>query len=137
MQLNDLLKVALESGASDLHLKVGTSPLIRLRGALVPASQERRLEHEDMVAMAAAVLPVSKREAFNQHHEVDLAYSVRFGWGLESRLRALLHADHDGELPVGHAVIVETGDARLDGVDGFRVDVIGLMMKDLLTVQNQ
>jgi twitching motility protein PilT len=76
VQLNDLLKVALESGASDLHLKVGTYPLIRLRGALVPASQERRLEHEDMVAMAAAVLPVSKREEFNQHHEVDLAYSV-------------------------------------------------------------
>ncbi len=76
MQLNDLLKIALESGASDLHLKVGTYPLMRLRGTLVPATQEKRIEHEDMVAMAAAVLPVSKREDFNQHHEVDLAYSV-------------------------------------------------------------
>ena len=43
---------------------------------------------------------------------IDLAYSLRFGWGLEARLQALLRSEHDGELPVGQAVIVETGDAR-------------------------
>jgi O-acetyl-ADP-ribose deacetylase (regulator of RNase III) len=43
---------------------------------------------------------------------IDLAYSLRFGWGLEERLQALLRAEHDGELPVGQAVIVDTGDAR-------------------------
>ena len=57
MHVNDLLKVAVESGASDLHLKVGTYPMMRVRGTLVPASEDKRLEPEDMVAMAAAVLP--------------------------------------------------------------------------------
>ena len=76
MHVNDLLKIAVESGASDLHLKVGNYPIMRVRGQLVPATTERHLEHDDMVAMAAAVLPTSYREQFKDNHEVDLAYSV-------------------------------------------------------------
>jgi twitching motility protein PilT len=76
MHVNDLLKAAVESGASDLHLKVGTYPMMRVRGTLVPASEDKRLDPEDMVAMAAAVLPTSLRQRFNDNHEVDLAYSV-------------------------------------------------------------
>ena len=76
MHVNDLLKIAVESGASDLHLKVGSYPMMRVRGALVPASEDKRLEHEDMLAMAAAVLPTAHREKFKDNHEVDLAYSV-------------------------------------------------------------
>src|SRR5687768_10443842 len=76
MHVNDLLKIAVDSGASDLHLKVGSYPMLRVRGSLVPAVSDRRLEHEDMVAMAAAVLPTSHRERFKDNHEVDLAYSV-------------------------------------------------------------
>jgi twitching motility protein PilT len=76
MHVNDLLKLAVQSGSSDLHLKVGTYPMIRVRGTLVPATEERRLEHEDVVAMAAAVLPAGLRDKFRDNHEVDLAYSV-------------------------------------------------------------
>jgi twitching motility protein PilT len=76
MHVNDLLKVAVESGASDLHLKVGTYPMMRVRGTLVPAAEDKRLDPEDMVAMAAAVLPTGLRQRFNDNHEVDLAYSV-------------------------------------------------------------
>ena len=76
MHVNDLLKVAVESGASDLHLKVGTYPMMRVRGTLIPATEERRLEHDDVVAMAAAVLPAGHRDKFRDNHEVDLAYSV-------------------------------------------------------------
>ena len=76
MHVNDLLKIAAESGASDLHLKVGTSPMMRVRGALVPADKDARLTHEDMVGMAAAVLPAGHREKFKENHEIDLAYSV-------------------------------------------------------------
>jgi twitching motility protein PilT len=76
MQINDLLKIAAESGASDLHIKVGTYPMMRVRGTLVHATEERRLEHEDVLAMAAAVLPAGHRDKFRDNHEVDLAYSV-------------------------------------------------------------
>jgi len=76
MHVNDLLKLAVESGASDLHLKVGSYPMLRVRGVLVPALSDKRVDHDDMVAMAAAVLPTASRERFKEQHEVDLAYSV-------------------------------------------------------------
>jgi len=76
MHVNDLLKIAVESGASDLHVKVGTYPMMRVRGTLLPASEEKRLEHDDVVTMASAVLPAGYRDKFKDNHEVDLAYSV-------------------------------------------------------------
>ena len=76
MHVNDLLRLAVESGASDLHLKVGSYPMLRVRGVLVPALSDKRVDHDDMVAMAAAVLPTASRERFKDQHEVDLAYSV-------------------------------------------------------------
>jgi twitching motility protein PilT len=76
VHVNDLLKIAVDSGASDLHLKVGSYPMMRVRGSLTPASEHKRLDHDDMVAIAAAVLPTGHREKFKENHEVDLAYSV-------------------------------------------------------------
>ena len=76
MHVNDLLKIAVESGASDLHLKAGSYPMMRVRGMLTPATEEKRLDHDDMVSIAAAVLPTGHREKFKENREVDLAYSV-------------------------------------------------------------
>jgi twitching motility protein PilT len=76
MHVNDLLAIAVESGASDLHIKVGSFPMMRIRGILVPASEERKLDHEDVVAMSAAVMSTSQRQKFKEAQEVDLAYSV-------------------------------------------------------------
>jgi O-acetyl-ADP-ribose deacetylase (regulator of RNase III) len=44
---------------------------------------------------------------------LDLIYSRRFGWGVQAQLQDLLQAEHDGELPVGQAVIVPTGDPAM------------------------
>ncbi len=44
---------------------------------------------------------------------IDLVYLNRFGWDLQDRLQAHLRADHFGELPVGQATIVPTGDAQI------------------------
>jgi twitching motility protein PilT len=76
MHVNDLLKIAVESGASDLHLKVGSFPMMRVAGVLRPASEDRRLSHEDTVAMAAAVMSTAQRQKFKEAQEVDLAYSI-------------------------------------------------------------
>ena len=76
MHVNDLLQIAVENGASDLHLKVGSYPMMRINGVLRPASEEKRLTHEDTVAMAAAVMSTSQRQKFKEMQEVDLAYSV-------------------------------------------------------------
>src|SRR5689334_14866654 len=76
MHVNDLLKIAVDAGASDLHLKVASLPMMRVRGALMPASHDRPLDHEDLVAMSSAVMSIAQRERFKETQEVDLAYSV-------------------------------------------------------------
>ena len=43
MHINDLLKVAIEKNASDLHLKVGSHPIIRIDGELAAVSSIQRL----------------------------------------------------------------------------------------------
>jgi len=75
MHVNDLLKIAVESGASDLHLKVGSFPMMRVRGGLSTAA-DKRLDHEDVVAMSAAIMSTAQRQKFKETQEVDLAYSV-------------------------------------------------------------
>src|SRR5436190_846231 len=76
MHVNDLLKTAVASGASDLHIKVGSYPMMRLRGVLVPVTDEKRLDHEDVVAMSSAVMSKVHAEKFRDAQEVDLAYGV-------------------------------------------------------------
>ena len=76
MHVNELLKLAVEAGASDLHLKVGSYPMMRVRGELAPASEVARLSHEDTVSMAAAVMSTQQRQKFKDSLEIDLAYSV-------------------------------------------------------------
>ena len=44
---------------------------------------------------------------------IDLVYINRFGWELQTRLQSHLKEQHDGELPVGQATIVETFDAEI------------------------
>jgi len=76
MHLNDLLTHAVRSGASDLHIKVGSHPMMRVDGSLVPASEERRLERDDTETMAATVLNVEQRKHFMANQEIDVAYSI-------------------------------------------------------------
>jgi twitching motility protein PilT len=76
ISLNELLTIAVERGASDLHLKVGGFPMMRVNGALVPASEQVRISLEDTEAIAASVLTPDQRQRFERAHEIDLAYSV-------------------------------------------------------------
>jgi len=76
MHVNDLLKMAVERGASDLHLKVGSYPMLRLHGTLVPATEDKRLSPEDTVTMAQAVMSTAQRQKFTELMEIDIAYGV-------------------------------------------------------------
>jgi twitching motility protein PilT len=76
MHVNDLLKLAVEKGASDLHLKVGSYPMARVHGHLLAVSEEKQLNHEDLVEMAASIMSTAQRQKFKDSQEVDLAYSV-------------------------------------------------------------
>jgi twitching motility protein PilT len=76
MNINDLLKIAVERKASDLHLKVGSHPVIRIDGALTPLPELKRLMQEDTIAMAFSIMNARQKQRFKEELELDIAYSV-------------------------------------------------------------
>jgi twitching motility protein PilT len=76
MHINDILKVATERKASDVHLKVGAHPIIRVDGQLVPLVEFKRMMQEDTIAMGFSIMSSQQKEKFKQYLEIDIAYSV-------------------------------------------------------------
>ena len=76
MHINDLLKIATDRGASDLHLKVGSHPVIRISGKLIPLTDQKRLMQEDSIAMAFSIMSARQKQKFKDSFEIDMAYSV-------------------------------------------------------------
>jgi len=76
MNIDDLLKIAVERESSDLHLKVGNHPILRITGILHPLYELKRLMQEDTITMAYAIMNSSQKEKFKKDHEIDMAYSV-------------------------------------------------------------
>jgi twitching motility protein PilT len=76
VHINDLLKIAAERRASDLHIKVGSHPVIRVDGELIPLVELKRLMQEDTIAMAFSMMSSRQKEKFKNNYEIDFAYSV-------------------------------------------------------------
>ena len=76
MDITELLTAAVRAGASDLHLKSGNYPMMRVHGQLRPIVEDRRLDPTAMETLAAELLPSALQPRLARDHEVDLAYSV-------------------------------------------------------------
>jgi twitching motility protein PilT len=76
LHINDLLKICSDRGASDLHLKVGSHPVIRVDGKLLPLTEQKRLMQEDTIAMAFSIMSARQKQKFKDNYELDMAYSV-------------------------------------------------------------
>jgi twitching motility protein PilT len=76
VDLNEILKIALKGGASDIHLKIGLPPMFRLDGALVPLKNGERLTLEGIQAMSAQIMNPVQQQRFEETREVDLAYGI-------------------------------------------------------------
>lgn len=75
--LDRLLHVLAGLDGSDLHLKAGAKPRMRVDGSLGTMEEEAPFTSEDTRMLAEAILPAGLRETFERQHEVDFAYSVR------------------------------------------------------------
>lgn len=76
MEIHELLKFAIAQNASDLHIKVGSPPILRVTGELRPLTTEERITQQDAMKIALSVMSPGQRETFKQKNELDLAYSV-------------------------------------------------------------
>ena len=76
MELNEILKIALKGGASDIHLKSGLPTMFRVDGALVPLKNGERLLPEEMQQTAFSLMNPAQKARFEEDRECDLAYGI-------------------------------------------------------------
>ena len=77
IDLGAALAALVELGGSDLCVKVGNRPLVRIDGDLRPLSEEApELTAPDTMELLHDVLPEARLKEFEEHHEVDFAYSI-------------------------------------------------------------
>ena len=76
LKIDDLLRVACGHNASDLHLKVGAFPVMRIGGELHPVADAPRLKAEDTLDMAFSMMSNRQKQRFKEVSEVDIGYGV-------------------------------------------------------------
>ncbi|HEY8409944.1 MAG TPA: type IV pilus twitching motility protein PilT, partial [Pyrinomonadaceae bacterium] len=76
VKIDDLLRIACGHAASDLHLKVGAFPVMRIGGELHPIADAPRLKPEDTLDMAFSMMSNRQKQRFKEVSEVDIGYGV-------------------------------------------------------------
>jgi twitching motility protein PilT len=76
ISIDDLLRRAVESKASDLHLKVGNHPYLRIDGVLHGLNDVARVTPEEMLSMAFSMMTNRQKQKFKETAELDMAYGV-------------------------------------------------------------
>jgi twitching motility protein PilT len=74
--LNQMLVTLVESRGSDLHLTVGTPPMIRVNGSLRPIPGYGNLNSADTALLARAAVSPEQWETFENCQELDFAHSI-------------------------------------------------------------
>ncbi len=75
LDLDGLLRFAVEQGASDVHVKVGSRPRLRVDGRLREGPFDT-IEPTDTERVAAAIIPRGRAELFAATNESDFMYGI-------------------------------------------------------------
>ncbi|MBZ0271239.1 PilT/PilU family type 4a pilus ATPase [bacterium] len=74
--LHKILELAVQVGASDIHLKPGKGVVFRVNGKLLEVEGVPELSAPDVAAWAKALMNEHQIDVFRRDNEIDLAYSV-------------------------------------------------------------
>jgi twitching motility protein PilT len=75
-EIDGLLRLMTERGSSDLHVKVGSPPAIRLNGRLMVLGDVASLSPEQTKLLALGMMDERQKQTFENHREIDFAYSL-------------------------------------------------------------
>ncbi len=76
MTIDELLAKTMEHKASDLHLKVGNYPHLRIDNDLVPLTEFARISTEEMLNLAFSIMTNRQKQKLKENSELDMAYGV-------------------------------------------------------------
>jgi twitching motility protein PilT len=74
--IDDLLITAVRENASDVYLKAGGVPVLRIHGEMQAARDWPRLAPDDTAMIAATIMNERHKARFQQEAEVDLSYNI-------------------------------------------------------------
>jgi twitching motility protein PilT len=74
--VDDLLEQVVIRGASDLHVTVGSQPVIRMNGRLERVDEFTRLTPEDTQRMLYRILSTEQQKHFEVNRQIDISYSI-------------------------------------------------------------
>jgi len=78
-ELDDLIEIIVSEKGSDIHLSVGSHPVVRVTGALVPLIKKPILTAEDIYSFCDVLISPGRRELFTKTSEVDFSYGALGG----------------------------------------------------------
>jgi twitching motility protein PilT len=76
MDIDPILKHAVDMLASDVHLKIGLPPVVRRFGALIPLRDQEKLTNDDIYGIAYGIMNQYQQAKFETTNEIDFAYSL-------------------------------------------------------------
>ncbi|MEK7358015.1 MAG: type IV pili twitching motility protein PilT, partial [Bdellovibrionota bacterium] len=74
-KIDDLFKIMVQKGASDLHLAAGAGPLLRLDGEMFDLKLPE-LSNEDVQALIFEILNEKQKRLFIENWELDCSYTL-------------------------------------------------------------
>jgi len=81
-ELKDLVEVVVSENGSDLHFSVGSHPMVRVAGSLIPLVKKPILTDQDLEGFAQVLMAKKKFEEYTKNFEADFSYAhadgVRF-----------------------------------------------------------
>jgi twitching motility protein PilT len=90
MNIKDLFQIAIDKGASDLHLNVGLLPVLRIDGNLVPLNKFSTLAKKELEEMVFSLLTDRQQKMFEDNRDLDFSYAID-----DTRFRVNIHYEKE------------------------------------------
>jgi twitching motility protein PilT len=110
-EIESLLRILVAEHGSDLHLRVGEPPILRVHGALTRLDQISLLSPSRLHEMVCSIMPDRNYKEFQESNDTDFAHEIE---GV-ARFRANAFRDHKGTgavfrvIPATVATVEEMG----------------------------
>ncbi len=75
-EIQDLVDLVINQGASDLHLSAGRTPFVRISGSLIPLMKRKVISVEDMNGFFTALVSEQTKSILNKEKSADFSYSL-------------------------------------------------------------
>ena len=76
MTLTDICRAAVSAGASDIHIKAGNRPVMRVEGEMVPIPETTALVAERVGKMAWNIMAPAQRDRFKTELDLDMSWHL-------------------------------------------------------------